>query len=111
MDKTWQRQGKIVESRPSLPTLLFVAFVFSINIFALFTVITVGRRSESHQPPRLAMTIGAQHPQQRELSWDGGEADGDGGGEGGVAPKDSEPHSIRLAHTMNALQTTQGDPS
>ena len=94
---------------PSLPTLLFVAVVFSLNIFAIFTVFTVGR-SES---PQQQLPIGAlrPHPQQRELSWDGGEADGDGGGEGGVAPKDSEPHSIRLAHTMTALQTIQGDPS
>ena len=91
----------------SLPTLLFVAFVFSLNIFAIFTVFTVS----SSKPP-LPLQIAAQqyhHPQQRELSWNGGEsreavkspgesqsANSNGGGENVVAAtEDTESHLIR----------------
>ena len=109
--------GNYVESRLSLPTLLFVALVFSLNIFAIFTVFTV---SSSRTP--LPLQIGAQqhpHPQQRELSWNGGEsreavkssgesqsANSKGGGERVVAAtEDTESHLIRYPNFP------QGDPS
>ena len=96
--KTREELGENMLNRaPSLPTLLFIAVVFSLNIFAIFTVFTVGSSRSDSRPQPMTLPIGEQrhpHPQQRELSW---EADGGGGGSREAAPKDSESHSIRLA--------------
>jgi len=104
-------------SRVSLPTLLFVAFVFSLNIFAIFTVFTV-----SNSKPPLPLQIGANqhpHPQQRELSWNGGgesrealkspgesqSVNSNGGGElVEVATEDTESHLIRSPDTRSSFE-------